>query len=346
MGRGVGLHRGVAGHGAERARDKIVAAEIEGAAMVRVSVFARRARGAGSGGGEIAAGDRRRQRVGIAEAAEAVERRQGRQVRRGIAAGDAFAQQRDALHHVDEEARQREARPFGVGGGVEEHQPAGAAGVRPSPGACRRRASPTSCRRARAKVRRAPGVRCERRRGRERPANGERSGKGPRGARGFPGEGAAEGASAAGAQAHRREGVYAFGDPRPGETHQHPARFDPAREARRGVAGEPPQIGEGDDRKVAVDGRVETDAADIAGRGERAFEVVKVRQQRLAGFEAAAGHQAHGGGGGSVRRGTRLRRRCPVLRRRDGRSRCASPGGCRGLARQWRRPPRNRLSVG
>ena len=73
-----------------------------------------------------------------------------------------------------------------------------------------------------------------------------------------------------------------------------PARFDPAREARRGVAGEPPQIGEGDDRKVAVDGRVETDAADIAGRGERAFKVIEVRQQRLAGFEAAAGHQAHG----------------------------------------------------
>ena len=115
-----------------------------------------------------------------------------------------------------------------------------------------------------------------------------------------PAQAAAEDTAAA-PQPDRHEIVVGRGEPRPGETHQHAAVLDPAREPVVRIAGDVADVGEDEHRQVLVEKmrhrfrrRLALREPHIGERAERAPDVVARGQQRLRRIGGRAGDDADG----------------------------------------------------
>ncbi len=193
----------------------------------------------------------------------------------------------DAAQHGHEQARQRQVRPGGVGGDVDQdHHALPALGGGDDRGAVLQGGPGAPGEFA---VRLGEDLAPHADIGRRRQA-GERAlgGEGRERARAVPGQGAAEVAPAP-AQAHRHEIVAAGGEPRPGEAQEQAALVDEGRDPFQGRGVEGADIGEHQHRDLGIEHLADRfrDAAPAAGLqhvgegGERPREVIGRREERL-----------------------------------------------------------------
>ncbi len=246
----------------------------------------------------------RRRRDEIAETVEHAARRHHFAHALGLrlgGVGDAggAGERDDAPEHFDESAGQRQIGPARVAGDVEQHDQALAA----ARGGDQRRA--IGQRRPSIVAQRGVGLRQDLARdgdvARHRHAV-ERAlaGKCRQRLRLVPAQTAAEDAAAA-PQLYGHQIVIGRGEPGAGETHQHAAVLDPARQAIVGVAGDIADVGEDQHGQVLIEEmrhRVRRRFAlrePHVGEGiERPHDVIARRQQRFRQFDAGAGGDADG----------------------------------------------------
>ncbi len=266
--------------------------QVERPARAAGAIEAGRMRRADGCLGEARGGDAAARRRRPAEPAEAVERLHRRERAVLEPRAHALAQADEAVHHLDEQPRQREVRPRRVGRRVHEHEPPAAAPL----GGHERRAVGERRPRLRREIERRLGEHLaahadvvghlepgERRVGLEGRERGRLA----------PRQRAAEDAIAA-AQRDRHELVGALGDVRAGEADEHAALGEPALERRALVADHLGDIGEHEHGERALEELADRAPADLAERRERALEVVELRQQRLVGLDRAGRDEADG----------------------------------------------------
>ena len=213
----------------------------------------------------------------------------GRQARPPVAADHPLRQIDHAPQQVDEQAGDRQVGPVGVGGDVDQNQPAQPLAL----GGDQRGAV----------VQPGPGPVVELQRGfredlaphpdvvrdlqpEERARLLERREPGGRG----PGERAAQHPAAA-PELDRQQGIGVAREFRAGEPDGYAAALDPARETVRLLAAEPADIGEHDDRERLGDELAQRAAGHLAERLERALQEIERAQQRLVGIRGVARDQ-------------------------------------------------------
>ncbi len=234
--------------------------------------------------------DRRDGGAWLDETTEAIEHEAGVEVALGGGglvggAANASAQAEQTFEHIDEEAGQRQVRPFRVRGDVEQDDPALAlldAGDE-----------------RRAVGERGPGAALELERGlsqdlalhfdvggRLEAGEGAGPGEGRERLRLFPGECAAQSARARLAQPHRQQIVAARCEARPRKTHQHAALLDPFRQLRTLFAGHLSDIGEDEHGDAMIKVLADRGGARFGRIFEGPFQIVGRREQRLAALIA------------------------------------------------------------
>ena len=250
------------------------------------------------GGDGPGAGDGRPQSPKTVESGKRVQWRTG-----GLG-DDALAECHQAPQHVNEQTGKRQVRPLGVGGGVDQHQPALAA---PFPGHQRR-----------AVIEAGPGFlrQVEGRLGQHLTFDGHvvRNGKAVEGAGGLerrqlrrlaPRHGAADDPVPL-AQAHRQKWARSIpgsfpvpvvtgflGQQRPGEPDGGAPGPDPVFQGLAHGFSQLPGIGQHGDRQRPFQKVFQAAVADFGERVKGALQVIKVAQQRLIPGGAGPGNQPH-----------------------------------------------------